>query len=101
MPNPPVVQQQPDQPVNNLPAQNQPIWNGLNDEELYEQDKQVLLEVEEAEEREARARRDAENARRERLNREAPIRWAMGLGPVLSESEYSSDEGYVSQDSFF
>ena len=32
---PHVVQQQPDQPVNNLPVENQPIWRGLTDEEFF------------------------------------------------------------------
>ena len=48
VPNQPVVQQQ--QP-------NQPTWRALTDEELFEKDMQVLIEVEEAEEREAAARR--------------------------------------------
>jgi hypothetical protein len=70
VPNLPVVQQQP-----NPPVEYQPIPFGLTDEELFEQDMQVLREVEEVEEREAAART-------ERLNREAPYRWAMGLDPI-------------------
>jgi hypothetical protein len=96
VPNPPVVQQQPDQPANNPPTR-----FGLIDEELLEQDLQVLREVEETEEREAAARRAREEARTERLNRETQYRWAMGLGPIRSESSASSDESYVSDDSFF
>ena len=95
VPNPPVVQQ-PDQPTNNPPAR-----FGLTDEELLEQDLQVLREYEEAEEREAAACRAREDARTERANREAQYRWAIGLGPIQSESSTSSDEGYVSDDSFF
>lgn len=44
VPNPPVVQQQPDQSANNSPAR-----FGLTDEEILEQDFQVLREYEEAE----------------------------------------------------
>lgn len=71
------------------------------DEELFEQDMQVLREYEEAQEREAAARRAREEARMEQLNREAQYHWAMGLDPIRSESSASSEEGYVSHDSFF
>ena len=80
-------------PVNN-PPQNQPNTFGLTDEELFEQDMQVLLQVQAEEERQAKAREARAKARQDRLNREAESRWALGLNPMLLESSDSSDEGY-------
>ena len=39
-------------------------------------------------------------AHRKREQREVEYRWAMGLGPKESESSTSSEEGWVSDDSF-
>ena len=88
------------EPVNNPPVENQPNTFGLTDEELFEQDLQFRREVEEDEERVAAARRAREAARTARINRELPYRWAMGLGPVPSESSSSEEDGWVSDDSF-
>jgi hypothetical protein len=71
VPNPPVVQQQPDQPVNNPPVENQPIWRGLTDEELFQQDMQELLRVQAAEERETREREVYLKGKEDRRNRRA------------------------------
>jgi hypothetical protein len=101
VPNPHVVQQQPDQPV-----ENQPIWRGLTDEEFFEQNMQELLRVEAEEEREARAREQRAKAKEDRRNRRAEWRWANGIDRVPtseddSSASYSSHEGYVSDDSFY
>ena len=80
--------------------ENQPNTFGLTDEELFEQDLQFRREVEEDEERVTAARRDRETAHTARINRELPRRWAMGLGPVPSESSSSEEDGWVSDDSF-
>ena len=106
VPNPHVVQQQPDQPVNNLPVENQPIWRGLTDEEFEEQNMQELLRVEAEEERETRAREQRAKAKQDRRNRRAEWRWANGIDRVPtseddSSASYSSHEGYVSDDSFY
>lgn len=70
-------------PVNNPPAnnppQNQPNTFGLTDEELFEQDMLVLLQVQEEEERQARVREARAKARQDRLNREAESRRALGF----------------------
>ena len=106
VPNQPVVQQQPDQPVNNLPEENQPIWRGLTDEEFYEEDMQEFLRVEYEEAQEARAREQRAKAKQDRRNRRAQWRWEMGKDRVPTSeddsiSSYSSHEGYVSDDSFY
>ena len=88
------------EPVNNPPVENQPNTFGLTNEGLFEQDMQVFREVEEDEERVAAACRAQEAARSARINRELPHRWAMGLGPVPSESSSSEEDGWVSDDSF-
>ena len=80
------------------PVENQPNTFGLTDEELFEQDMQVFREVQEDEERVAAACRAWEAAHTARVNRELPRRWAMGLGPVPSESSSSEEDG--SDDSF-
>ena len=87
--------------MNNPPLENQFNTFGLTDEGNYETDMQVSREVEEEEERVAAARRDREAARTARINRELPRRWALGLGPVPSESSSSEEDGWVSDDSIY
>ena len=100
MPNPPVVQQQPDQLV-----ANQPIWRGLTDEELFQQDMQELLRVQAEEEDAARALEEYFRAKQAQRNRRAECRIQNGLPHVPSSEDdssasYSSHEGYVLDDSF-
>jgi hypothetical protein len=90
VPNPPVVQQQPDQPVNNPPVANQPIWRGLTDEELFQQDMQELLHVQAAEESEAREREAYLKGKEDRRNRRAEWQIRMGLPRVPSSEDDSS-----------
>ena len=99
VPNPPVVIQQPDQPVNNLPVETVE-HNG--DEEVW----QELLRVQAEEEREARDREQRAKAKQDRRNRRAQWRWENGIDSVpMSEDDssasYSSQEGFVSDDSFY
>lgn len=106
VPNPPVVQQQPDQPVNNPPVENQPIWRGLTDEELFQQDMQELLRVEAEEADAARALDEYLRAKQARRDRRCEWRIQNGLPRVPtseddSSASYSSHEGYVFDDSFF
>ena len=89
-------------PPANYPPQNQP--RPLSDEELYEQDMQELLRVQAAEEAEARAREEYLRAKQARRNARRAWRIQHGLPYVPTsedDSSASSDEGYVSDDSFY
>lgn len=80
-------------PINN-PPQNQPNAFGLTDEELFEQDMLVFLEVQAEEQRQTRAREAYAIAKEDRRNRRVEWRWKMGLNRVPSSEDDSSDEGY-------
>ena len=103
--NPPVVQQ-PEQVGNNPHVEEEPVWTGLTDEALFQQDMEELLRVQAEEERLARAREAYLRAKQARRKARAERRWQMGLTRVPSSEDdssasYSSNEGYVSDDSFF
>ena len=106
LPNLDVVQQQPAQQVNNPPVANQPIWRGLTDEELFQQDMQELLRVEAEEAEERRAYEEYWRGKEARRARRCIWRMENGLPRVPtseddSSDSYSSNDGYVSDDSFF
>ena len=101
---PPINNQPTNNPTtNNSPVNNQPQNPRPNNEVLYEQDMQELLRVE-AEENEIRRAREAYlRAKRARRNARQAWRIENGIDPVPSsedDSSASSNEGYVSDDSF-
>ena len=93
-------------PINNPPhynpPQNQP--RPLTEDELYEQDMRELLKVQAEEEEEARAREEYLREKQARRNARCAWRIQHGLPRVSTsddDSSASSDEGWVSDDSFY
>ena len=94
--------------LNNPPPQNpqpnNPPPRALTEDELYEQDMQELLRVQAEEEEERRAREEYWLAKRARREARCAYRIAHGLPRVSTsddDSSASSDEGWVSNDSFY
>ena len=91
-------------PVTNPPANNPPQNPRPNAEVQYEQDMQELLRAEAEEEDERRAREEYLRAKQARRNARCAWRIRNGLDRVPTsedDSSASSNEGYVSDDSFY
>ena len=102
--NPPANNPPANNPLANNPPANNPLANpGPNADVLYEQDMQEFLRVEAEEEEERRAREEYWLAKRARRQARCAYRIAHGLPYVSTsddDSSASSNEGWVSDDSF-